>query len=262
MKKLFKDWNWFEITLLLLSLIGLSLCFAFTKDRLWLSYIASMIGVISVLAVAKGLVSAPIICIIYSVIYSIISIMQHYYGEAIIYLGLMIPIDVASIVSWFKNRNNENSSTIKINKIHGLEYLYLLIGSIITTVAFYFLLKALNTSELIISTISLKTSVVASYLMLRRCSYYALGFMANDIVLIVLWSMLVVNSGLQFLPSAISFCIFFINDLYGFIHWKIEEKKQNNTNKENKTDEKYIEENTANSENVVLENSNKENISD
>lgn len=232
MKNLFKNWNWFEIVFLGLSLVGLSFCFAFTPDRNWFSYIVSIVGVVSVLTVAKGLIIAPFINIGYNILYAIISIFQHFYGEAIIYIGLMIPISVASIISWLKNKNKENQSVVEINKIHGMEYLYLFIGALMATVAFYFILKALNTSELIISTISLITSVVASYLMLRRCSYYALGFVANDIVLIVLWSMVVVNSGIQFLPSVISFCIFLINDIYGFIHWKIEEKKQETFNKD------------------------------
>ena len=228
MKKIiFKNWNLFEIIFLFLSVVGLSLCFAFTPDRSWFSYVVSIVGVISVLTVAKGLVVAPFINIVYNVLYAVISIFQHYYGEAIIYIGLMIPISIASIVVWLRNKNKDNTAVVKINKIHGMEYLYLSIATAVATVAFYFILQALNTSELIISTISLITSAVASYLMLRRCSYYALGFIANDIVLIVLWSMVVIKSGIQFLPSTISFAIFLINDIYGFVHWKLEERKQN-----------------------------------
>ncbi len=242
MKKFLKNWNWFEIVFLALSLIGLSLCFAFTPDRNWFSYVVSLVGVVSVMTVAKGLVFAPFINIAYNIIYSIISVLQHYYGEAIIYIGLMIPIAVASIVSWLRNKNKENTSTVQVNKIKGIEYLYLFIGAICATVAFYFLLRALNTSELIISTLSLITSVVASYLILRRCSYYALAFVANDIILIVLWTMVVINSGIAFLPTALSFGIFLINDIYGFIHWKIQERKQNIGNK-NQTGEKVLIEN-------------------
>ena len=242
MKKFLKNWNWFEIVFLALSLIGLSLCFAFTPDRNWFSYVVSLVGVVSVMTVAKGLVFAPFINIAYNIIYSIISVLQHYYGEAIIYIGLMIPIAVASIVSWLRNKNKENTSTVQVNKIKGIEYLYLFIGAICATVAFYFLLRALNTSELIISTLSLISSVIASYLLLRRCSYYALAFVANDIILIVLWTMAIIYYGTQFLPIVISFCIFLINDIYGFIHWKIQERKQNISNK-NQTAEKVLIEN-------------------
>ena len=69
--------------------------------------------------------------------------------------------------------------------------------------------------------------MVASYLMLRRCSYYALGFVLNDVILIVLWSLVVVSGGVGYLPTVITFVVFLLNDIYGFIHWKMEEKKQN-----------------------------------
>lgn len=138
----------------------------------------------------------------------------------------MIPIYAMSIVSWLRNKNPENKSTVKIKEIRGMEYLYLAIGTIIATIGFYFLLKALNTSELIVSTLSLVSSAVASYLMLRRCSYYAIGFIVNDVILIILWGLAMGRSELGYLPTVISFVVFLVNDIYGLIHWKKEEKKQ------------------------------------
>lgn len=242
-KKQLKNWNIFELLFLIGSIIAITICFAVGAERNVLSFIASLFGVTSVLFVAKGLISAPFLSIIYCIFYTIVSFFQRYYGEAIIYLVLMIPLDVVTIISWLKNRNKDNSSTVEINKIHGMEYLYLGVATVVATVGFYFLLRALNTNQLIISTISLITSAVASYLMFRRCSYYALGFMLNDVILIVLWSLVVVDSGIGYLPTVISFCVFLINDTYGFIRWKIEEKKQNNakTNENDiKNDEKTL----------------------
>ena len=97
---------------------------------------------------------------------------------------------------------------------------------IVASVGFYFLLKALNTSELVVSLLAFVTSIVASYLMLRRCSYYAVGFILNDVTLIILWSFVVVNNGVGYLPTVISFFVFLINDVYGLIHWKLSERKQ------------------------------------
>jgi len=226
MKKFFKNWTIFEICFLFCSLLAITLCFIFGTDKNIFSFIVSLVGVISVLTVAKGLVIAPFINIVYNILYAIISIVQGYYGEAIIYICLMIPICLISIISWLKNKNQENTDVVNVNKIKGKEYLYLSLISLVSTIGFYFLLKVLNTSELVVSTISLMTSVIASYLMLRRCSYYALGFVVDDIISIVLWSLAIINSGIGYLPTVISFCVFFINDVYGFIHWKLEEKKQ------------------------------------
>lgn len=221
---LFKNWSVFEIIFLCVSLLGITLCFIFEVDKNVLSFITSLIGVISVLLVAKGLVIAPFINIFYNILYSIVAITQKYYGEAIIYIALMIPISLFSIISWLRNKNKSNDAVVEQNNIHGKEYFYLFFATIISTVAFYFLLKALNTNELIISTLSLVTSAVASYLMLRRCKYYALGFVANDVILIIMWSIVVKNSGLGYLPTLISFAIFLINDVYGFVRWSIEKK--------------------------------------
>ena len=120
---------------------------------------------------------------------------------------------------------------VSVNKIHKKEVLLIAVGSIIATFAFYFLLKALNTNELIVSTLSLIFSLIASYLMLRRNKYYALAFLADDIVSIVMWSLVIASIGISYLPTLICFCVYLINDVYGFIHWNIEEKKQGSTAK-------------------------------
>lgn len=125
---------------------------------------------------------------------------------------------------------------VSVNKIHKKEVLLIAIGSIIATFAFYFLLKALNTNELIVSTLSLIFSLIASYLMLRRSKYYALAFLADDIVSIVMWSLVVASVGISYLPTLICFCVYLINDVYGFIHWIIEEKKQDSTAKKEKNE--------------------------
>jgi len=226
LKKFFKNWNLFEILFLFVSLLAIVLCFVFSLDKNAFSLITSLVGIIAVFTLAKGLIVSPFLNIIYCVLYAIISIVQRYYGEAIIYIVLMIPIYFFSIITWLRNKNKENTQVVEVNKIKGKEYAYLSVATVFATIGFYFLLKALNTSELIISTLSLITSLVASYLMLRRCSYYALAFILNDIILIVLWSIVVVNSGIGYLPTVVTFFVFLTNDTYGLIHWKLEEKKQ------------------------------------
>ena len=226
MKNFFKDWNLFEKIFLVSSILIITICFLLTNDKSILTLLTSIFGILTVLCGAKGLILAPIINIIYNVIYTTISISQHYYGEAIIYIFLMMPINIITIVSWLKNKSKENKNIVKINKIKTKEYICLFITTILLTIGFYFLLKVLNTNELIISTISLVTSIIASYLMLRRSSNYAIAYILNDIILITLWSISVKNNGAKYLPIVITFIVFFINDIYGFTSWKKREKNQ------------------------------------
>jgi len=58
-----------------------------------------------------------------------------------------------------------------------------------------------------------------------RSPYYALGYAANDIVLIVLWVMATMEE-LSYLPMVICFVMFLVNDLYGYYNWKKMRKRQ------------------------------------
>ena len=218
--------------MLFAGIVIVTICFIFTTPKNWFSFIASVLGVVSVMLTSKGVFFAPVLGLVYNVIYIIISINQAYYGEAIIYGFIMTPIEILTIINWIRNKTQDN--TVSINKINIKEYIYLFFATIIITIGFYFILYALNTAELIVSTISLVTSVVATYLLLRRSSYYAIGFMLNDIILIILWAIATVVSGITLLPIVISFGVFLVNDLYGFVRWKTQERKQNVLQTENK----------------------------
>ena len=90
---------------------------------------------------------------------------------------------------------------------------------------FYFILKALGNANLLFSTISVTTSFLASYMTFMRSPYYAIGYSANDIVLIILWIMASIEN-ISYLPMIACFVMFLANDLYGFINWRKMEKRQ------------------------------------
>ncbi len=198
--------------------------FAFGNSD-YLSLIASLIGVSSLIFVAKGNPIGQILAIIFSLLYGIISFSSAYYGEMITYLGMTMPMAVFSLISWLKNPYNGNKSEVKVNRLNPKEYIFMAVLSLAVTVIFYFILSFLNTANLIPSTISVTTSFVAVYLTFRRSPLYAVGYAANDLVLIVLW-ILATLEDFSYISVVICFMAFFINDIYGFISWKRMEKRQ------------------------------------
>ncbi len=56
--------------------------------------------------------------------------------------------------------------------------------------------------------------------------YYALAYAANDIVLVVLWSLASVADP-SYLFYGYLFLMFFVNDVYGFVNWRRLYKRQN-----------------------------------
>ena len=99
------------------------------------------------------------------------------------------------------------------------------IATAIITLIFYFILSAFQTKNIIPSTISVTTSFLAVYLTFRRNPIYAIGYAANDIVLIVLWILATIENT-SYLSVVVCFVTFLANDIYGFISWQKMAKKQ------------------------------------
>ena len=207
------------------SLIIVSISNVLSRDVDWLTLIASMIGVTSLVFAAKGNVWAQILMIIFSILYGIISFQFRYWGEMITYLGMTLPMAVWSTITWIKNPSKDNKSEVAIQKLCRKHRILLVFFGVIVTGGFYFILQALNTPNIIFSTISITTSFFAASLTMLRSSYYALWYAANDIVLIVLWVLASIENPV-YISVVVNFAIFLFNDMYGFVSWKKRESKQ------------------------------------
>lgn len=188
----------------------------------FLTLIASCIGVTSLILAAKGNVWSQILMIIFSVLYGIISAQFHYWGEMITYLGMTMPMAIFSTITWLKNLS-ENGKEVKIQELKGQHIIILLLSSMLVTFLFYNILARLKTPNLIFSTISITTSYLAASLTMLRSPYYAIGYAANALILITLWTLATLQNPL-YLSVIIIFVIFFFYDIYGFVSWKQREK--------------------------------------
>ena len=191
----------------------------------WLTLVAAMVGVTSLVFAAKGNVWAQILMIVFSILYGIISFRFQYWGEMITYLGMSMPMAVWSAITWIKNPSKENGNEVAIRKLNWKHSVLLVTVGAIVTGGFYFVLQSLNTPNIVFSTISVATSFLAASLTMLRSSYYALGYASNDIVLIVLWVLASIENP-AYIPVIVNFAIFFFNDMYGFICWRKRELKQ------------------------------------
>ena len=217
-KNPFKDLTKFELGLWLISVTVIIVSFAISGGGDILTIIASLIGVPALIFVAKGYVIGQILTVVFAVFYGIISYYFRYYGEMITYLCMTAPIAVMAVVSWLRNPY-EGTKEVKISHVTKNQVIVMSILTVLVTLAFYFILKAMGTANLLFSTISITTSFVASYLTFLRSPYYAVAYSANDIILIVLWTMATLED-VSYLPMICCFVMFLINDMYGFFNWR------------------------------------------
>ena len=178
------------------------------------------------LLLAKGKNLGQVFGIVITILYSIVSFNNKFYGEVIIYLFMMFPMYIIGIISWFRHKNKETDS-VEVNKISKKEWIIVAIVFVAVFVGIYYLLKAFNTNELVVSTISVLASLFAIYLQSRRSRFSFSFYMINDIILMVLWGIPVISGNLILLPMVFNPIINFINDSYGFYNWKKLENQQN-----------------------------------
>ena len=124
-----------------------------------------------------------------------------------------------SLITWLKNPFNGNRSEVEIYHIKRHDIVLMSVLTAVVTILFYFILKAFNTANLIPSTISVTTSFLAVYLTFKRSPYYAAGYAANDLILIILWTMASMED-ISCLSVTVCFAAFFVNDIYGFLNWR------------------------------------------
>ncbi|MCQ2487041.1 MAG: nicotinamide riboside transporter PnuC [Clostridia bacterium] len=190
----------------------------FSTDGSILSLIASLIGVTALIFVAKGYVLGQLLSVVFSVLYGIVSYSQAYYGEMITYLGMTGPIALAAFISWMRHPYKDTKE-VEVSRLTKKSFVILTLATIAVTTAFYFILKALGTASLVVSTVSIATSFFAASLTFLRSHYYGLAYASNDIVLIVLWVIAAIKDP-SYIPMIMCFVAFLINDIYGFINWK------------------------------------------
>ena len=214
-----------EILLWLSSVLLVSVSFIVFDGTGYMKLAASLVGVTSLIFNAKGNPIGQILMILFSLLYGIISYSFSYYGEMITYLGMTMPMAVIALISWLRNPYHGNRSEVEVGTIKHSETAFMCLLTLAVTAVFYYILRSFHTANIIPSTLSVTTSFAAVYLTFRRIPFFALAYAANDVVLIVLWSLASCDD-IHYISVLICFVVFLFNDIYGYVNWQRMKKRQ------------------------------------
>ena len=234
MKNPFKILTKFDICLWVVAVVTIVLAFSLSPRRDYMTLASSITGVSALMFVAKGNVLGQFITVIFAVFYGVVSYFFKYYGEMITYLGMSAPASILAIISWLRHPY-EDSAQVAVGTLNAKKITILCVISAAVTVAFYFILDALDTTNLIISTISVTTSMLAASLTFLRSPLYGIAYSCNDVVLIIMWVLATVKD-ISYLPMVMCFVLFLVYDMYGFFYWSVMKKRQKNEDAEKTID--------------------------
>lgn len=187
--------------------------------------IAVIIGLTALIYTARGHVFGPLFMVIFSILYSLISLSMDYHSEFITYGSMTLPMSIVALYAWLKNPNKQNQNEVQTVILTHKEWIHGAFLTLVITTGFGIFMFWLNTPNLVVSTLSITTSFIAVYLTYKRSMFYALAYAANDIILIVLWAY-AVRLDLAYLPILMCFGLFFIYDIYGLMSWSKMTKNQ------------------------------------
>ena len=228
-EKIFGKWHIAESIFYVVGL-ALIITMSIIFKSSWIPAVTGMCGLTCVLFTAKGKVIGIFFTWGMIVFYSILSFKNKYYGEVFINLCMMFPMTIISLVTWIKNLGKDY--VVKVNSITKKELAIVSSVAVVAFVVFFFILRALNTSQLIFSTISIVTSVLATYFQSRRSKYGFLAFLFNDSVLCVLWSLATVED-IKNVSMLTAVALYVVCDIYGFVSWSVMQKRQQKANATN-----------------------------
>lgn len=223
-KEYFKDWNKFEISFLICGLLA-SITSAIMFNGTIIDTLYTSLYLITALLMTKGKVESYFVGFVSVFFYGIVSYNQGYYGELIITVFLTFPIMIIGIISWLRHQDKEEDTVI-ISSLSKKEITIVLLSQLVLFWIYYFLLKLFNTDLLVISTISVVTSVLASYFEARRSELSLFCYIANDLVIITLWLIPIINGQTELISVLVGPVLLLINDIYGSYNWSRLKKKQ------------------------------------
>ncbi len=214
----------FEWTLWIASVVVITASFGAIRENP-VTLAASLVGVTALIFLAKGAVLGQVLILLFSLLYGWVSLEQRYFGEMLTYLGMTAPMAIVALVAWARHPFADSGEVaveqhLSRGKIWGVALL-----TAAATALFGVLLALLNTPNLAVATVSVATSFAAASLTYLRSPYYALGYAANDVVLIILWILATVREP-ACLPMVLCFVMFLFNDLYGFVSWRRMARRQ------------------------------------
>ncbi|MBR5419476.1 nicotinamide mononucleotide transporter [Candidatus Saccharibacteria bacterium] len=218
-----KDWTKFEKAFAALGTIAaVALTFIFKGEIVNLTY--TLMHFWTALLLVKGKYACYIIGLISTFFYAYISFSNQYYGETIIAMCLTLPMMVFGLINWLKHQDKKK--TVIVKKVSLKELFILILSQIVLSVAYYYLLKSFNTSNLIISTANVAIAFIASYLAARRSDYGFIAYIINDLMLVILWGTLLLGGNIGVITVLLCPVLLLITDIYGVINWQKIKKRQ------------------------------------
>lgn len=214
-------WKWYELLYLAVCTLAILIPSIITGDSL-MAIISATCGAISVVLTGKGKLGTYIFGGIQCALYAIISYRATYYGETLLNVLYLLPLEVVGFRSWMKNMNSENAEVIKLQmswRQRGIWAAVLAAG----TVALGFALKHFGDAMPFMDAFTTVGTMIAFVLTVKRYSENWWIWIAINVATVIMWIGNVAKGGENAsVATLLMWSVYLVNSVIMLIRWQRE----------------------------------------
>jgi len=184
-------------------------------DKLTTLTVVSGVACVSLIAIGKRL--GYLIGLISSVTYAWIAYQNGLFGEVGLNVLFYLP---TGIIGYFMWANNEADGTVKMRRLVSNQRLWLVLGSLLATVALGFVLQAIpGQNSPFVDAATNVLSIIATLLMMWRFAEQWWLYVALNVLTVSLWTIRYFADGYAADMMIFLWLIYLVNSVFGLVTW-------------------------------------------
>ena len=214
-------WKWYEVAYLAACTLAILVPSLVSGDSA-MAVVSATCGAISVVLTGKGKLGTYIFGGIQCALYAIISYKATYYGETLLNVLYLLPLEVVGFLSWKKNMNSANSEVVKRSmswKQRGIWGALLAAG----TVALGLILGRFHDAMPFMDAFTTVGTMIAFVLTVKRYSENWWIWIAINIATVIMWLGNVIEGGENAsIATLLMWSVYLVNSVIMMIRWSRE----------------------------------------
>lgn len=210
----------FEIGFIIIALIVASVC-KFILDSSWLAYVSMLSGLAGGILNMKGNKFSYIFAGVSALLYIFVSYQAQNYGEAILNLVYLAPLNVYSVIRWTFSGAKPSQGLKETFSISRKTFIILFAAIAVFVPLYMLVLRKLGSSYPLLNSMCTASCAAACYLGSRRSRQQWYFYLANNLCMILLWSLSTSKdpSGYAILSQN---ALFMVSNIKGLYNWSKE----------------------------------------
>ena len=214
-------WKWYEVLYLAVCTLAILIPSLISGDSA-MAVVSATCGAISVVLTGKGKLGTYIFGGIQCALYAIISYKATFYGETLLNVFYLLPLEVVGFLSWKKNMNSANSEVVK-RAMTWRQRIFWALTLAAGTLLLGIILKRFDDAMPFMDAFTTVGTMIAFVLTVKRYSENWWIWIAINVATVIMWIKNVAGGGENAsIATLLMWSVYLVNSVIMMIRWQRE----------------------------------------